>query len=87
MEALVEPLLQTIRRLCNTSLEAGKKPNVYIAYEHRDDAQYYSFLAKAEPLGFRVKPVPATKVRKAVYKAYGWSPDMYTDITVLHMRI
>jgi hypothetical protein len=86
MEALVEALLHTIRRLCDIAVEAGKRPNAYIAYEHRDDAQYASFLAKAEALGFKVRSVPAAKIRKAVRTAYGWTPDMYTGITVMHMK-
>jgi hypothetical protein len=86
-EGLVAPLLSTIRTLSLQSLTGTRGPDVYIAYEHRDDAQYDSFLAKAEDAGFRIKRIPAPKIRKAVERLYGWKYGDYDGISVVHMRL
>lgn len=87
-QALVQPLLQTIHSLC-TSIDSEKRshPDIYIAYEHRDDAQYTSFTQKAESLGFKVKVVPKGKVGKAVSSLYGWKTEVYEGITVLYLKL
>jgi len=87
-EQLVKPLVRTIQHLSETALQIkSKAPDVYLAYEHRDDAQYEAFLSEAERAGLRVKKVPTVKVRKAVSKAYGWRPEQYEGISVVHMKL
>ena len=86
-EELVEPLLSTIRTLSTQSMTDNRGPDVYLAYEHRDDAQYDSFLAKAAEAGFRIKRIPAPKVRKAVEKLYGWKAKEHEGISVVHLRL
>ncbi|KAK9894515.1 hypothetical protein P389DRAFT_197804 [Cystobasidium minutum MCA 4210] len=101
--ALVQPLLRTIHALClqscapapcstsNTPLQApsspARSPDIYIAYEHRDDAQYTSFTSQAEEMGFKIKIVPKGKIAKAVGNLYGWKAEVYEGITVLQMRL
>ena len=86
-EELVEPLLSTILTLSTRSMTDNRGPDVYLAYEHRDDAQYDSFLAKAAGSGFRIKRVPTAKVRKAVERLYGWKAKEYEGISVVHLRL
>lgn len=63
-------------------------PDVYLAYEHRDDAQYDSFLSLAEAEGFRIKRVPQLKIRKAVDAVLGWKDkSIYEGITVVQMKL
>ena len=63
-------------------------PDVYLAYEHRDDAQYDSFLSLAEREGFRIKRVPPLKVRKAVDAVLGWKErSIYEGITIVQMKL
>lgn len=62
-------------------------PDIYIAYEHRDDAQYTSFTRQAEDMGFKVKIAPKGKVGKAVSSLYGWSSEVYEGITVLSLKL
>lgn len=69
------------------SLSHKRGPDVYLAYEHRDDAQYNSFLARAVQQGFRVKRIPAIKIRKAVERLYGWKAVQYEGILVVHLRL
>jgi hypothetical protein len=69
------------------SPETTKSPDVYIAYEHRDDAQYTSFTHQAEQMGFKVKIVPKGKVSKAVQGLYGWKAEVYEGITVLYLKL
>lgn len=89
---LVKPLLRTIHTLCKQSSSSSpsdttKTPDIYIAYEHRDDAQYTSFTSQAEEMGFKIKVVPKGKVGKAVNALYGWKPEVYEGITVLQMKL
>jgi hypothetical protein len=63
-------------------------PDVYLAYEHRDDAQYDSFLSLAEREGFHAKRIPPLKVRKAVDAVLGWKDrSIYEGITVVQMKL
>lgn len=87
-QMLVKPLLQTILGLCTRSTsETTSSPDIYIAYEHRDDAQYTSFTQQAEAMGFKVKVVPKGKVGKAVTNLYGWKSEDYEGITVLYLKL
>ena len=63
-------------------------PDVYLAYEHRDDAQYDSFLSLAEVEGFKIKRVTQLKIRKAVDAVLGWKDkSIYEGITVVQMKL
>ena len=85
---LVKPLLQTILSLCTRSTsDITNSPDIYIAYEHRDDAQYTSFTQQAETMGFKVKVVPKGKIGKAVSSLYGWKSEIYEGITVLYLKL
>lgn len=94
-EVLVAPLLRTVKSLSvlsgsRASTQNSKEcfPAVYLAYEHRDDAQYNSFLSLAEVEGFRIKRVPQLKIRKAVDAVLGWKDkSIYEGITVVQMKL
>lgn len=94
-EVLVAPLLRTVKSLSvlsgsRASTQNSKEcfPDVYLAYEHRDDAQYNSFLSLAEVEGFRIKRVPQLKIRKAVDAVLGWKDkSIYEGITVVQMKL
>lgn len=88
MQNLVEPLLQTIYELCIRQMKKTEKvPDVYLAYEHRDDAQYDSFTSKAEAKDFKVKKIAKSKISKAVQGLYGWKTDVYDGVTVLLLKL
>ena len=87
VEALLEPLLNTIVNLSLQSMLSSRGPNVYVAYEDRDTFQYDAFIAKARKLGLRPKRISNAKVRRAVAKAFAWQPETYKGIIIIHMRL
>lgn len=85
---LITPLLDTVQALSQQSMQRnGKGPEIYIAYEHRDDAQYTNFLLQAEARGFHIKTIHADTVHKAVYEAYAWDAEQYEGISVFRMQL
>jgi hypothetical protein len=80
------PLLKTMYAL-STSNSNSKIPDMYIAYEHRDDAQYTSFTSQAAIMGFKVKKIPKNKIVKSVAALYGWKSDLWEGISVLHLKL
>ena len=88
MPELVQPLLETIQTLCRLGRgNRATSPQIYIAYEHRDDAQYEAFLAQAVSKGFSCKHIHQSIVDKAVERAYGWSTDVHEGISILSMTL